>query len=223
MLFYFVVHVGYIYIFTHSRHTSPTLLFFSVQTHGVQPHGCWLVWVSLAKAAQCLTVAAACSDGGLWILWRDPSSHPPRDPSLETMILTQIMGEKVTNWPRFFCCFVVLKGKLPLSSKIHPTCLYIIEGLSTGVWTENEKFINVCWQLLHSTPYPKVAGSFVATWSYKCHSATRHGVLHQVVAKQWFCAQHIAQALALAAQNAVPPAKLMISQSPCKRRGTCCW
>ena len=203
MLFYFAVRVCFIiYIYSPIRVIHPNPLFFSVQNHG-----CFSSWVSLAKAAQCLTVAAACSDGGLG----------------EHDLNNKLWVKRWLNWPRFFFGFVVLKRKIAPLFKKYPTCLYIIEGLSTGVWTENEKFINVCWQLLHSTPYPKVAGSFVATWSYKCHSATRHGVLHQVVAKQWFCAQHIAQALALAAQNAVPPAKLMTSQSPCKRRGTCCW
>lgn len=99
MLFYFVVCVLYIYIFIHSRHPSQAFFFPSNTADG---------WVSLAKEAQCLTVAAACSDGGLGYL------KGPILPSLETWS-NKNHGWKVTTDP----VLVVLKGKAPSSKTSH--------------------------------------------------------------------------------------------------------
>lgn len=77
-------------------------------------------------------------------IWRDPSSHPWRHD------LTKIMGERWQLTP----FWLFWKEKPPLQK--HPTCLYNWR-IKYRSMNKNEKFINVCWQLLHLTPYPKFA------------------------------------------------------------------
>ena len=135
MLFYFVVCVLYIYIYSSIRVIHPKRFFFR-QTR-LMAESPWPKRPNASPWLQLVVMEAL-------DIWRDPSSHPWRHD------LTKIMGERWQLTP----FWLFWKEKPPLQK--HPTCLYNWR-IKYRSMNKNEKFINVCWQLLHLTPYPKFA------------------------------------------------------------------